>query len=308
VSSIVNWQDFCSTILEMAHRLSPVLLVLVTLLACVHCGINPVPEPPSGEPIAPPAIDNITVYPFQIMTEGNISIHAGPNTAEPGSTLWAMNIDGTGPAVTTKVHDDGSFALEITAGSGDEVRLQVRSGQQRSKPIDVIIPSEEGPPTLAVRPLAGCLSLEPAFELELPPPAGSQPPSASILIKNRCSSDVLFSNIHLRVPSEAFAVLPSELTIAPGNTAEVVVQVFGDAPREEILLLETQAPELDRRPITLFGQGGIHGLLPNCSLVGGRCLSDPMDVTFPANCEALGMKYLEATCQAMNLSCCGDAP
>jgi len=41
-----------------------------------------------------------------------------------------------------------------------------------------------------------------------------------------------------------------------------------------------------------------------CAAQGGTCLNDPNDVTFPADCEELGMQTIEGTCPAMNHSCC----
>ena len=43
----------------------------------------------------------------------------------------------------------------------------------------------------------------------------------------------------------------------------------------------------------------------SCDAAGGDCLSSPMDVTFPANCEKdYGRKTLSATCSAINQTCC----
>ena len=46
---------------------------------------------------------------------------------------------------------------------------------------------------------------------------------------------------------------------------------------------------------------------PTCAKVGGLCLSDPMDVGFAADCEALGLPTLPGTCEAFNQSCCGQS-
>jgi hypothetical protein len=47
------------------------------------------------------------------------------------------------------------------------------------------------------------------------------------------------------------------------------------------------------------------GPAPTCASLGGQCLRSPIDVTFAASCEAdYGMVAVNATCEAINLSCC----
>jgi len=44
-----------------------------------------------------------------------------------------------------------------------------------------------------------------------------------------------------------------------------------------------------------------------CETEGGQCLSSPIDITYPANCEEdYGMTTVELLCPAMNQSCCMD--
>ena len=46
-------------------------------------------------------------------------------------------------------------------------------------------------------------------------------------------------------------------------------------------------------------------MVDDCAALGGECLSDPMDPTFGANCEALGRETLNAECPFFNQACCG---
>jgi hypothetical protein len=278
---------------------------MLALLA--SCGINPVPEPPSSNPIEPPKADLVTLTPDPFMADTDIDITGAPGSAEPGAELWAVNIDGSAPAVTTQVQPDGSFALVVQGLANDELRLQVRQGSRRSEPVDVIVPSQPGPAVISARALADCILLDPPRELALPAPATSEPPEASIRIENTCALDIAITGLRLRVASSALSVellASSPPDFVPANgTRQVLVRAFGD-PTEEILLIEFSSTDVDRRPVTLVSQGGASGLQPQCVQVGGACLSDPMDVGFPADCEELGQQTMQASCEAFNQACC----
>jgi hypothetical protein len=287
---------------------TPLLTLLVYLTSLSSCGINPVPEPPSVEPLDPPATETITLAPDMLMSTIDVDVVGAPGSAEPGAQIWAVNIDDTKAPVLADVQADGSFALTVQGFANDEVRLQVRSGQRRSEPVDVVIPVEAGPAVLVARPLAACLSLTPASELVLPLPTGSQPPSASILIENRCGAEASITDVRLRVPTDAFALEAPDVTVPAGGSTLVTVRAYGAPGSEEILLIQIGTPDVDRRPVTLVSRGGVSGLSPTCAQVAGACLSDPMDVGFPADCEALGQQTLQATCEAFNTTCCIAAP
>ncbi len=281
------------------------LRILLTLLALsVSCGINPVPEPPSSNPIEPPKVELVTLAPDPMMADTDIDVAGAPGSAEPGAELWVVNIDGTEPPTTTEVQPDGSFALVVQGFANDELRLQLRQGSLRSEPI---VPAQPGPAVISVRALSDCILLDPPQELILPKPSSPEPPSASIRIENTCAMDVDITDLRLRLASSALSAELRDASppdVVPANgTREILVRAYGD-PAEEILLVEFSSAQQDRRPITLVSQGGVSGLEPACEQVGGTCMSDPMDVGFPADCEELGQQTMQAWCEAFNHACC----
>jgi hypothetical protein len=56
-----------------------------------------------------------------------------------------------------------------------------------------------------------------------------------------------------------------------------------------------------------YGDACAAGETETCEAVGGSCMSDPGDVTFPALCEDLGMETADALCPAFNHACCVSA-
>jgi len=281
------------------------LLILLTLFACLSkCGINPVPEPPTLQTINPPNTDAITLIPDPSMATDDVDILGEKGSVEPGAEVWAVNIDGTQPPVTTQAHADGSFTLTLQALPMNELRLQARMGARRSLPIDILTPAGPGPANPTIRPEGtACLLILPEFELILPLPTSSEPPSATIQIENDCASDITFQSIFLRIPSESF-VITAPSKVSSGSSAFIEVQTFGSAA-EELLLIQFES---DRRPITLVSRGGAQGLQPACGILGGSCLSDPLDPTFAADCEVLGYQSMQATCPTNNTACCIAAP
>lgn len=285
-----------------------ILLTLIALMASLaSCNINPVPEPPSQQPIDPPNTEQVILAPDPMMANDEVDVSGQPGAAEPGSQLWVTNLDGTAPPAVTDVLPDGSFTMVVTGFAGDELRLQLRDDERRSNPIDVLIPNEQGPAVLSVRPLAACLTFEPPLELFLPAPDGTQAPSASISIENHCDADVVIDEQRLRTSSTSFVVEPAQPVIPMGGFGEIVVRGYGAPGDEEVLLVQIASPQADRRPVTLVSGGGAPGVQPACEQVGGACRSDPMDATFPANCEQLGEQTLQATCVAFNKACCATA-
>lgn len=291
----------------MVARGTHVRILLALLALSASCAINPVPEPPSSDPIEPPKVELVTLTPDPLMADTDIDVAGSPGTAEPGAELWVVNIDSSEPPVTAPVQPDGSFALVVQGLANDELRLQVRQGSLRSMPVDVIVPGQPGPAVVSARALADCILLDPPLELILPKPSSSEPPSASIRIENTCAMDVDITDLRLRVASSDLSAELRDASppdVVPANgSREILVRAYGD-PMEEVLLVEFSSAQQDRRPITLVSQGGVSGLEPACEQVGGTCMSDPMDVGFPANCEELGLQTMQAWCEAFNHACC----
>ena len=281
---------------------------LALLVVLAGCDINPVPEPPSIQSVEGPQVDHVVLAPDPMMASDDLDVLGGPGAAEAGDQIWVVNLDNTqAPSVVT-VQADGSFTLKLHGLSGDELRLQARRGGLRSAPMDVVVPASAGPAQFAVRPLADCLLLDPPLELSLPAPDGATPPSASIAVENRCGTDVVIESVGLRAPTSSFVVEPLSPTIPDQGVAQIMAHAYGSPGDEAVLLLRILSPQAERRPVTLFSRGGPSGVQPACELVGGTCMSDPADVGFPADCEALGQQTMQASCVAFNHACCIAVP
>jgi hypothetical protein len=165
----------------------------------------------------------------------------------PEATLYLVNLDtDTDPVEVTPEHD-GSFTSIIAGEAGEEIRIQVRLDDQRSIPVDFwilehgIIPAE--------RPLAGCLTTSPAFELE-----ASGPGRATIDIVNDCDEQVDLEGIRSRRAASGLIITSAPTGVAPGTRDQI--EISFDMPwstgSEEVVLIEIAAPRSDRRPITVF--------------------------------------------------------
>jgi hypothetical protein len=183
------------------------------------------------------------------------SISGAPGAAPPGATLRAYNLDNNLPPSSTTANDDGSFELLIDIIVGDEVRIQAITQVARSKPLDLIIGQPESTPTLAVRPLADCVSLAPSTELSFG--ALDAPTDRSLILANACAFDIQIGALGMRRPLDGLVLdsgtLPVPIPSGSSRTWTVRMQpaagVSGEI--EEVLLVEVDAPERDRRPVTI---------------------------------------------------------
>lgn len=239
-------------LLRELHR--PVLAALLLWTAALGaCSLRPQPEPPPAEPQL--LLDNVSAIPSHPNAMQGGSISGAPGAAPPGATLRAYNLDNNLPASVTTANDDGSFDLLIDIIVGDEVRIQAITQNTRSKPLDLIIGEPESTPTLAVRPLADCVALAPATELSF----GTLDTSAErpLILANACAFDIEIGALGMRRPLDGLVLDSGTLpvTIPSGSSRtwtlrmQPPVGVSGEI--EEVLLVEVDAPERDRRPVTI---------------------------------------------------------
>lgn len=217
------------------------LLVLAT--SCVG---TPIPQPPA---LDPPDADRIAYE----MAGSLTALVGAPGAALPGTTLWGVNLDDVLDPQTTVVNADGSFSLAVSALPGQELRVQTRDGDDRSRPVDLLVPRGE-----LVRPTEDCMRFEPARELRRPAIDVGVADRQRVRLTNGCGADVVIDEVVLRRPSDAWSVAtPGPITVPAGASTdlEVVFQAPRAGPYEEILFVVVGAPEPDRRPITLSGEG-----------------------------------------------------
>jgi hypothetical protein len=218
-------------------------------LALVGCGVSPQPEPPSQQPKVDASAFG---HPTNVIVEG-IAFSARPGAVDPPEgELFAINLDRTDPPVIVAVQPDGGVAaFGVPGAPGDEFRFQVRSAAGRSDPIDLAV--DVVAPRLVVHPLADCLIVVPAAELDLG--TASERP---ILVRNDCGTALSFAAPRLRTASAAFSLAEGTAAFAlgDGQTTAFNVRFAPQAPgaAEEILFLEVPAAERDRRPISLFAR------------------------------------------------------
>ena len=221
--------------------------ILAFALAVAGCVGTPVPQPPA---LDPPDATRIV----HEMVGSVPELRGEPGAAEPGTTLWIVNLDRADDPVTAIVEPDGSFSVFVLAMAGEELRVQARDGDDRSRPLDLLVPRGE-----IARPTEGCLALEPALELRLADPVDVGATSAgTVRVSNECGAEVRLDAVELRRPSSAWTVeTPGPVAIPAGGATDLRVRFApGSAGSdEEILFLRVGAPDVDRRPITLSGVG-----------------------------------------------------
>jgi hypothetical protein len=215
----------------------------------IGCGVDPLPEPPA------PALVGDFDGGVCIACDGQAGLSGGPGSVRDADTLWAVNLDRDFPPVTVPVAADGSFGLFLPAVEGDEIRIQARRDDLRSAPLDLVMRMTGGVEE-APRPLSDCFVLP--LELELADTAIGEVTSDLVRVAHGCVAPLQVDAVVLRAPSSDFTVSVPALPIvlAPGEFLDVAIDFSppGAGLREEVLLIEVSQPEVDRRPITLFGR------------------------------------------------------
>ncbi len=221
-------------------------LTLVVAVAGAGCSISPKPQPP----VPGSGFDFGKVKTHDTGTFGPKAIEGGPGAASPpGALVRAVNLELPEDPVDGIIADDGSFEVELTLTEGDEVRLQIIDGDDRSDPVDVVVGPDDTSPALAVRALGGCLTLTPPAEIDV---AIEQ----LVEVHNGCGEGVTIIEPTLRRPTPGLSVgiggtWPAQ--VAAGSSISVAVEFQApEGTLEEIAFVEATAPESDRRPITVL--------------------------------------------------------
>jgi len=211
-------------------------LLLCVLPACVG---TPVPQPPALEEPDPTQL-------FNASTGGFIG---GPGAVPEGDQLWIAPLDVPVDPVLTPVEPDGSFTSSLSVEPGQEVRIQARGGEGRSRPIDLIASN----PAEIVRATEGCLLLD--AELLFPTTRAGDSAERNLRVSNECGSDVTLTLALRRADAQWDTGAPGAMTIADGEARDLPITYRPDTIglNEEILFVEVTAPEADRRVVTLSG-------------------------------------------------------
>lgn len=241
-----------SSKLALTGRLAPLLLAFAASigLACGPGGASPIPQPP----IMAVPIDAVTTVPPKVGPGGRpelpaISVQAGalPINAQ----LSVTNLDNTEPPTIASAEADGSFVLPLDFNPGDELRLEVLRGDERSLPTDLFVNDLF---ELAAPLRLDCVEVDPQLSAQL----SSDQPAGSLAISNHCAVDLLLDNGRLRSGLPDFSLQTSlPLTVPAGETGtlEVSLSPQSTAPVADVLFVDVTADgDAVRYPITLWSR------------------------------------------------------
>lgn len=229
--------------------LGPRVALASMLLLVVSCVATPMPEPPNLEP---PDI-NLVIGTDIMAREPRLRLDGAAGAAEPGATIWVVGFGWWSPPSTTVVADDGSFSVVVTGYEGAAARIQTRTSELRSTPLDVILHEDANPESIVWE---SCLGLAPALELDLGEAAVDGSMEGVVEIHNGCSSDIEITIPPLYLGGFNFSVnteSPVNVPTLGEAQIEVAFEPESEGSQEDILLLEVVGPFEENRPITLFG-------------------------------------------------------
>jgi hypothetical protein len=227
-------------------NLRPLFAAALALLLA-GCSSTPVPQPPPGDL----DLAKVVVPDEQPATTGGLIIQGEPGAAPPGSVLRITNLDSADPPWSVPIDDDGSFSATIAADFVDELRFQIRIGEERLPPKDVVIAGGG----FAEVPRIGCFPIDKELDLGTGP-VGTELSNA-LTLQHGCSTDAAFELVFLRTNDPAFGIDVPPTTLAPDVALDYGVTLTPEAgEQEEILFLNITAEgQSARYPVTLFGTG-----------------------------------------------------
>lgn len=227
------------------------LVCCLALLGSWGCIASPQPSPPNLSPEGISRRSNHT----DVMD--GIVVFGQPGTVEPAEGVVVVtNLDQPFDPAVEPVLVDGGFMVLTEGLITDEYRIQVRSGGARTVPLDVVGNLDDATLAPAPRPLADCLQLMPAYELEFGEVRVGERVEETVVIRNECAQNVELLEPRFRESDTPFTA-GNAGTIAPGEAREIVVAAVPTTPGsfEATLFVEATSPESDRRPLTLFVRG-----------------------------------------------------
>lgn len=241
-------------LLEGSMRRRYTLLLVALLAFAGACGISPQPEPPNFGA-------EVWIYPNMILVDDVIIIEGRPGAASPpGALITAFNLNNTEPATTAVVAANGSFALQLVGTTTDTYRVQIRDGELRGLPLDLIPNGEGTEATPVVRALAECLIVEPGLDLNFVDTPLLASSGSTISLLNDCATPFqLAPPPQLRSPdttSFVVSVAPGMETLPAGGRSDILVRFEPEVPGdvEEILFITLTSTGSERIPISLHGR------------------------------------------------------
>lgn len=214
--------------------------------AVASCVSTPIPQPP------PDSLDiGKIVLPDTWPTTTALSFSGRPGAAPPNSRLRVTNLDTDVPPVEVDVAGDGSFQVTISFSLEDELRLQVRTVEERQPPIDVVL----GDIGFEPAPRVDCFTAP--LEVDLGAVSAGGTADAAIVLDNDCADDAQIDAAFFRTDDPSFVFVGAPPSSVPAGAEADLDTRFaptaaGDA--EEIVLVELVVDgSAVRYPVTLFG-------------------------------------------------------
>ncbi|WP_437736825.1 hypothetical protein [Sorangium sp. So ce1335] len=225
-------------------RRGAVVALLAVLLG--GCVVSPQPSPPVHDPILDAGLIVVpeTIKVFQ----DQISLYGEPGAVEPaGGVVVVTNLDSLDAPVLAEVGADGSFLVTVTASEQQVLRMQVKQGERRSAPTDLLLAGSPISGTHRTLDHLPCLEIDTWVSFE--GGAGAR----DVLVRNTCDEDVAIEAPRLRRGAAPFSVSPAAAFVVPaGGTGLVTVRADGGGvEREDVLFLDVTSPEPGRRALTL---------------------------------------------------------
>jgi hypothetical protein len=209
--------------------------------------VSPQPSPPVHEPILDTGLVGVSSGDPQVLRQ-QVFLKGEPGAVEPAEGVVVVtNLDSADAPVIAEINRDGSFLAAVDASTAQVLRIQVKQGERRSEPVDLLLAGEPIEATQTMLAHLPCLTIEPAAWVVLE--AGER----DVVVRNTCAEEVSIGAPRLRRGAGPFGVSPAEAFVVPaGESAAVTVRADGEGvEREDVLFLEVTAPEPGRRVLTL---------------------------------------------------------
>ncbi len=213
----------------------------------VGCGVSPKPDPPDVAFEFDPERTTFNEPDAPHSPERPVELVGGPGAASPpGAIIRLYPLGSDLPRAEAEVGMDGSFLMPEVLG-GQEVRIQILHGTERSEPVDLWLDPDTAHPAPVTRAFADCLVLDPDKELELRS-------THSVVVSNGCGDRVTLDAPVLRRAVSGIDLGTNQswpVTLSPGGEIEIRVEPTAELDAdEEIFFIEATAPETERWPIT----------------------------------------------------------
>lgn len=212
------------------------------------CFATPLPDPPD---LDPPDVERMHASPVTTLVTSVFAIEGDAGSVAPGVLVHVVPLDTARAPVLTAAAEDGSFRVELPADPGDRLRITFRTEAARSAPLDVIVPTMEGPFEPVTR--NPCVRVDP--ELDLGEVEAGSTGAFDLVLDNTCGAAIRIET-RMRAPSTVISIgAPSSQELAPGESAVLTVTFAPPVAGayEEVAFVDVGGPFAERYPLSLFG-------------------------------------------------------